>query len=378
MKRKISPKKRLRFEALEGRQMLSAVTVLPAGGGIAAEAASAHYLSPAAQTVSHSAAVTDTQSYNWGGYAVSAPNGSVNSVTGSWTVPSVSGTKNTYSALWVGIDGFNDSTVEQLGTEQDVINGVPTYSAWWEMYPNGSNDITLSSGKPFQVAPGDAITASVTYQPATKRSGADFLLTISDTTEKESFTTTQPMARGYTAERSSAEWIVEAPCMGNTILPLADFNTASFSGASATLESTPGPIDNGWAKTFLNSINIISNSGAVIETTGATTAAPNGALTDNAGTSSFAVTYDAPTTPVTPTPPAPNPPSSHHHGGGGWGGDGGGWGFGWGTRDVSQITIGLADQTTDSAHSDSGKDALRAIDGIFASADWLSLQAVRV
>jgi hypothetical protein len=285
----------------------------------------------------------------------------------------VGGTGTTYSALWVGIDGFGNSTVEQLGTEQDTINGVPSYSAWWEMYPNGSSNITLPSGKPFQVAPGDKITASVTYQPATQRTSADFVLAISDTTESETFSTTQSMARGYAAERSSAEWIVEAPSMGNRILPLANFNTTSFSAASAMLGSTSGPIDNGWAGTSLNSINIISNSGAVIETTGKTTAAPNGALTDTTAapyTSSFAVTYDAPA----PAPaPAPTPPPSRHHGGGGWG-----WGWGWSTRDMSQISVGIGDQATASTDSLAAKKALKAIDGIFASADWLGWQAARV
>ncbi len=75
MKKKRSSKKRLRFEALEGRQMLSAVTVLPAGGGIAAEAASApagHYLSTSAGISSQSTSASSSTSYNWGGYAVPA------------------------------------------------------------------------------------------------------------------------------------------------------------------------------------------------------------------------------------------------------------------------------------------------------------------
>jgi hypothetical protein len=396
MKRKRLSKKRLRFEALEGRQMLSAVTVLPAGGGIAAEAASssaAHYLSTSAEISSHSssASATATTSSNWGGYAVQTISSDpVDSVTGSWVVPTVTGTGTTYSALWVGIDGYSSSTVEQIGTEQDVVNGKASYSAWWEMYPSGSNTISKIT-----VNAGDTITASVTYQSAT----SNFLLTISDSPKgggaAETYSTTQALAsQGRTrtvAQRSSAEWIIEAPSNGYSILPLANFGTASFSEASATLGTTTqttsgatGPInDAAWAGSSLYSINIVSNSGATIETTGATTAAPNGGLTDTTNssgvtTSSFSVTYDT-ATPVTPSPspspapspsPSPTPPPSHHHGGGGW--------WGWSTKAVSQITIGLGDQATDNADSPAAKDALKARDGIFASIDWLSLQAARV
>ena len=46
-------------------------------------------------------------------------------VKGSWIVPSVSGNTNqtAYSVTWIGIDGYSSNTVEQIGTEQDWING---------------------------------------------------------------------------------------------------------------------------------------------------------------------------------------------------------------------------------------------------------------
>jgi hypothetical protein len=383
MKKKRLSKKRLRFEALEGRQMLSAVTVLPAGGGIVAEAASApagHYLSTSAGTGSQSTSASSSTSYNWGGYAVAGATGSVSLVTGSWVVPKVSGSGNTYSALWVGIDGNTSSTVEQLGTSQDVNNGVPTYSAWWEMYPSGMTNITktttptgTATKTPFTVAPGDTITASVQYVTSSN----SFVLTMTD--GSEFFTTTQAFASpgrhqsAPVALRSSAEWIVEAPSNGFSILPLADFAPTTFSQAYATIGPTTGPIDD-WAYT---SINIISNSGATIETTGGlgadTPSVTNPSVlpvtNPSIQTSSFTVTYDVPT-PVTPPPPG-------HHGGGGFGWLGG-WGWGWSTKAASQITIGLGDQATDSADSLAANDALKAKDGIFASADWLALQAARV
>ena len=72
---------------------------------------------------------------NWSGYAAatspSPETDSVSAVSGNWTVPSVSGSGTTCSCVWVGIDGFGGSTVEQIGTEQDVVNGTADYYAWW-------------------------------------------------------------------------------------------------------------------------------------------------------------------------------------------------------------------------------------------------------
>ena len=83
---------------------------------------------------------------NWSGYAAvtdlnDPQSGSVTAVSGSWIVPTVTATSSrgtTESAVWVGIDGYSSSTVEQIGTEQDVVNGTPQYSAWWEMYSSVS------------------------------------------------------------------------------------------------------------------------------------------------------------------------------------------------------------------------------------------------
>ena len=87
------------------------------------------------------------------------------------------------------------------------------------------------------VKPGDAITASVAYNAT----GKDFVLTIADTTESETYTTTEAAAG---AARSSAEWIVEAPSSNRGILPLDNFGSVTFTNAYATINGTTGPIDN--------------------------------------------------------------------------------------------------------------------------------------
>lgn len=230
-------------------------------------------------------------STNWSGYAaltdLSNPQtGSVTAASGTWTVPTVdcSVTANGYSATWVGIDGYASSTVEQLGTEQDCNSGVPGYSAWIEMYPSASQTINRV------VKPGDVMTASVTYSASTSwwnRSGS-FHLQLTNATQNWTYSTTQSSSR---AQRTSAEWIQEAPSSYQGTLPLVDFNTVGFTNASATINGVTGPIDSpSW------------QHDAITMEDGNATATPGG-LTDSGNTSSFQVTWAGPTPPTQPNPP---------------------------------------------------------------------------
>jgi hypothetical protein len=194
---------------------------------------------------------------NWSGYAVTGSG--FNFAKGSWHVPEVdcSKTPNTYSAFWVGIDGYTDGTVEQTGTASDCNGTTPQYYAWYEFYPSGSHIITS-----VPVKAGDIIGASVTY------AGGVFTVSIHDRTTGKIYTTEQQVAG---AERSSAEWIAEAPCCtsGGNILPLADFDVANFgqdytndAGTNfATDSSTSGPIahfgSNVQEITMVSSSNVI-------------------------------------------------------------------------------------------------------------------------
>lgn len=217
-------------------------------------------------------------STNWSGYAVqtnlnSPQSGVITDVKGTWNVPLVQSSPTGYSAVWVGIDGYSDGTVEQIGTEQDS-NGTPY--AWFEMYPKMSYRITG-----FTINPGDSITAEVEYTG----NGA-FTLTITDNSvinnsNPEFFSTTQ---RNHNAQRNSAEWVVEAPYSGG-ILPLANFVTVPFTGASFTDSSNNTlPIDaTGWQ---YDPMEMVDPSGG--------TAAPSN-LT-NSGTA-FSVTYGVPAPP---------------------------------------------------------------------------------
>ncbi|MFA6264078.1 MAG: G1 family glutamic endopeptidase [Candidatus Babeliales bacterium] len=103
-------------------------------------------------------------STNWSGYVAETnftnpAEKSVTAVSGTWVVPTIySSPQNSYCSLWVGIDGFSSSSVEQIGTEHDWINGAMQHYAWFEMYPGPSY---LINGFPLNV--GDVITATVNY-----------------------------------------------------------------------------------------------------------------------------------------------------------------------------------------------------------------------
>ena len=161
-----------------------------------------------------------TTSTNWSGYA--AASGTYTSVSSSWVEPTGKcSSGQQYSSFWVGLDGYNSSTVEQTGSEVDCSGSTPQYYSWYEMYP--AYPVNFSN----TVRPGDHFTGSVTYAGSNK-----FTLKLSDTTQGWSHTVSKTLSG---AARSSAEVIAEAPCCTSSggILPLADFGTVNFTGASA-------------------------------------------------------------------------------------------------------------------------------------------------
>lgn len=175
-------------------------------------------------------------SYNWSGYAVTGATGSVTDARASWTVPPVScpvGSKprqNQYSSFWVGIDGFNDNTVEQIGTDSDCQHGRPTYYAWFEFYPNPSYIISSIT-----INPGDVISAEVV-----STGGGWFTVSLTNVTTNQSSGSISTQVPG--AQQSSAEWIAEAPSSTSGVLPLADFGTVLFNQNGATVGGTTGAI----------------------------------------------------------------------------------------------------------------------------------------
>jgi len=230
-------------------------------------------------------ATNATTSSNWSGYAAqtnlnSPAANSVSAVYGTWQVPTVSGSGTAYSAVWVGIDGYSSSSVEQLGTEQDTVGGQAQYSAWYEMYP--ANSVTIPS---MTIHPGDTMTASVVYDSAATKQypSGYFVLSMTDTTTKQSFSIDEGNA-GY--QRSSAEWVVEAPSSNSGVLPLADFTPVKFTNASATINGVSGTIDG-----ITSTSNAAWQYTAINMGTQSVTEDSTSTLTDSGGASSFTVSY---------------------------------------------------------------------------------------
>ncbi len=200
----------------------------------------------------------DTDSSNWSGYAAltSSSGQTFTAVSGDFVIPTITKTPSitdTYSAFWVGLDGYSSDSVEQIGIEADYLGNDPTYFAWYEMYP--ADPVTINS---VPVAPGQSISVSVNYL-----GNNDFDLTLDDLTTGDNFSIDQTLSN---PALSSAEWIAEAPSDRHP-LPLANFGSVTFTDASATLSGTGGAT--GPISTFSNAlINLIPGHGGVGDITG--------------------------------------------------------------------------------------------------------------
>jgi hypothetical protein len=163
--------------------------------------------------------VGDQSSHNWSGYV--ATSGRYTGVSGTWTVPQprVAGAAGV-GATWVGIGGVTSKDLIQAGT-QDVTNGSgqAEFQAWIEMLPGASHQVPLA------VAPGDSVTVSIVEQGA---GTGQWQISMTNNTSGKSYQTTVQ----YASSESSAEWIEEAPASSNGILPLDNFSSVTFSGAS--------------------------------------------------------------------------------------------------------------------------------------------------
>lgn len=232
---------------------------------------------PAPTTFTNQVNQGSFQSTNWSGYAVTGAAGSVTDAKGSWKVPAIVGTcpkKNQYSSFWVGIDGFNSNTVEQTGTDSDCQSHHPTYYAWYEFYPNPSFIIGSIS-----VHPGDIMSAEVSY------SGGVFTATITDSATGQTFSTSATVS---TAQRSSAEWIAEAPSSRSGILPLANFGTVLFGSDNTGVSSTCTATVNGVSGAIGSFGSNVQEITMVNTRTGATKALPSALSSDG---TSFSVQW---------------------------------------------------------------------------------------
>lgn len=208
--------------------------------------------------VAEAAAPIAVTSTNWSGYvaALNLNNPvpfSVSVVGGSWIVPDVHAMgSDTWCSFWVGIDGAGSPTVEQIGTEHDIRNGVQHHYAWYEMFPLGSVEIVG-----FPVEPGDQITASVAYIPLgglLQPNNDLFILQIFNNTKK--MYTSIPYITTSRMQRVCAEWVVEAPWLNKT-LPLSNFGSGLLFNCSAVINNIAGSVSNpSWQHELMSMVDV--------------------------------------------------------------------------------------------------------------------------
>jgi hypothetical protein len=238
------------------------VSAWPAGSA----AGSAIFHHPRIRLAGSGTRATGWSSSNWSGYAVTGLGYS--SATAQWVVQSVAPSrKATYSSEWVGIDGYNNSSLIQTGTESDYYNGAAHYDAWWEILPAAETVIPSIT-----VSPGDHMSATIT-----KGSGSSWTITINDITRNQSFSTVQT----YTGPQTSAEWIEEAPTVGGRVAPLANYGQTTFDPGTVN-GSNPG---------------LTASDGGVMVQKGVQVSTPSNPDSDTDG---FNVAYGA----TAPAPPA--------------------------------------------------------------------------
>ncbi len=212
--------------------LISAVTINFIYSGLSPASTSTPTSTP---TSSQSQTPVDQASLNWAGYAVatnfSDPKPVATGVSGSWVIPQIQVSQSdSFSAIWVGIGGTFGQTLIQAGTEQDSINGVAVYSAWYELLPADSVTVTTVN-----VSPGDAVTVSIKLV----NSNLDIW-----SIELNDLTTGQNFIQDFTydSSRLSAEWIVERPDVDNALSNIADFGSITFSNCTAEVNNQAGAL----------------------------------------------------------------------------------------------------------------------------------------
>ncbi len=171
---------------------------------------------------------TSLRLLQWSGYIVASDiqnfSPVVTSVSGSWVVPEAKSSENdAFSGVWVGVGGYGEETLIQVGTEQEYMNGKSVYYAWYELLPDYL--VRISN---FHIRPGDTVTASISL---INENTSTWAIKLSDGTQGGRF----EKVVVYNSSMLSAEWIMERPKVNDTISTLANFGNVTFTNCKATL-----------------------------------------------------------------------------------------------------------------------------------------------
>ncbi|KAF8120544.1 peptidase A4 family-domain-containing protein [Boletus edulis] len=163
----------------------------------------------------------------WAGAQLQQSNGTFSSITGTFTVPGISGPTGAGAAAWVGIDGGACNMIFQAGVMFSITStGSQLNQAVYEWYPDPARVFPDN----FTIAAGDVINVTVSASNAT--SG---LVTVQNLSNPQS--ATQPVQSSYALCGQSAEWIVEDYQFDSSstspVPPLVNFGTLVFRHAQA-------------------------------------------------------------------------------------------------------------------------------------------------
>jgi hypothetical protein len=206
----------------------------------------------------HSMTGSIVKSSNWSGYAQNngTKTGPFTGAEATFKVPKVTEphTGTQYSAEWVGVGGYNETTLVQDGVEADNHSGTPAYQAWTEILPAASVPLTLT------VHAGDKIHATVLETALNS-----WTMTVADlTTGKQASRTVS-----YHSNGASAEMILERPEVGGALASLTKTSKEVFDPGGVTI-STPGssPVYTPFLAPItgqtLHEIEMTSNSGTKV------------------------------------------------------------------------------------------------------------------
>ena len=172
---------------------------------------------------------------NWSGGVYDSPPGGPSSGQ-TWTrietgidvptiiVPSGSSSSGTYGvSAWIGIDGYTvQDAMLQTGIDLVISNGVVSYTAWYDWFPEEGDDIDI------EISESDSLTIVLSTVPGTTASLVEF---VNNSTNQERLIA---LSSPHVLSGQNAEWILEA---SDTVTP-CNWGTFEFSGAWASTSST--------------------------------------------------------------------------------------------------------------------------------------------
>lgn len=209
----------------------AAIAALVAALGTAPAASAASGAAPdAASVLSTPADYHGTQS--WTAYIDVGHAVTFNAVTADFKIPPVACTSSTSKAsFWIGLDGYGDGTVEQVGISTDCHGGQPVFQAWLEMYPEATD-------YRFTVFPGDLIAMAVT-----SNGGGHYSLALKDLSRPTAkFNQAITCPSGQTCKNLTAEAVLEADGGTNlsqfTANGFTEFQAVTDTGARTGLAAT--------------------------------------------------------------------------------------------------------------------------------------------